>query len=117
MSLFKERAASSKKIVALENEIINLKQQINSNKKNSSPNLEELNSLKQQNLDLQNQLKDSLASEELLSEIQKLLNESKSEISTLKADLKKVRSENTRLKKKLAKFDEDSDSNLIFEDS
>ena len=117
MSLFRERVASSKKIVALENEIINLKQQINSNKKNSSPNLEELDLLKQQNLDLQNQLKDSLASEELLSEVEKLLNESKSEISVLKSDLKKARSENTRLKKKLAKFEEDSDSKMIFEDS
>ena len=117
MSLFKERAASSKKIVALENEIINLKQQINSNKKGSKPALEELDLLKQENLDLQKQLQDSLASEELLSEIQKLLEDSKSEVSELKSDLKKVRSENTRLKKKLAKFEEDSDSKMIFEDS
>ena len=117
MSLFKERVASSKKIIALENEIINLKQQISSNKKSSQPNLDELDVLKQRNSDLEKELKDSLASKDLLIEIQNLLNEKKSEVSELKNDLKKVRSENTRLKKKLLKLEENSDSALVFKDS
>ena len=117
MSLFKERAVTSKKIIALENQIINLKQELTSMKNQPSLGLEELSSLQQENLELKKKLDDSLHSEELRLEIEKLLQSTKSEVSSLKSDLKKVRSENTRLKKKLAKFEEDSSENLIFEDS
>lgn len=117
MSLFKERSATSKKIVALENQIINLKQQLSSTKKAPQQDSKKIELLKQENLSLSKQLEESLASQDLLAEIQKLLEDTKSEVSELKSDLKKVRSENTRLKKKLAKLEESSDSDLIFEDS
>ena len=73
MSLFKERAASSKKIVALENEIINLKQQLVSFRNKSPKDSQELDQLKEENLNLKQQLESSLASNDLLSEIQKIL--------------------------------------------
>ena len=117
MSLFKERKTSSKKIVALENQIINLKQELASLQKHPSQDLHKLALLEEENLELKNKLQDSLNSEELRLEIEKLLQSAKSEVSSLKSDLKKVRSENTRLKKKLTKFEEDASENLIFEDS
>lgn len=72
MSLFKERAASAKKMIALQNEILSLKN--------------ELGRLKQQ------EPKDD-GSAQLLVEA--------------KAELKKLRSENTRLKNKVEKLNKD----------
>ena len=117
MSLFKERTASSKRIIALENQIINLKQELSSSKGSPQEASSKLKTLEEENLGLKKKLQESLASENLLSEIQNLLSESKVEVSELKLDLKKVRSENTRLKKKLAKVEEDSAVDLVFEDS
>lgn len=88
MSNFKERQASAKKVIQLQNEILSLKQQLS----NAAPS------------------KDSICEEceALRAEIEKTLLATAADceaylqqISTLKAELKKVKSENTRLKKKL----------------
>jgi len=88
MSNFKERQASAKKVIQLQNEILSLQQQLS---ETSSP------------------LKDSSSEdvEALKAEIQKTLllatadsERYLEEIANLKAELKKVKSENTRLKKK-----------------
>ena len=89
MSNFKERQASAKKVIQLQNEILALKQQIS---RSTSPNK---NEPCQECANLKSEIQDLLT----LSEDSSL--ELTSEISTLKADLKKVRSENTRLKNKL----------------
>ena len=87
MSLFKERQASSKKLIALQNEIISLKLQL-SQTKGSSSKCEDC---------------DSLRSE--LAELKELLDISQKELSDAQADhkaeVKKLKSENTRLKKKI----------------
>jgi hypothetical protein len=83
MSNFKERQASAKKVVQLQNELLALKLKFSANQKQAEP-CEDCDALR--------------------SEIQKLLDskkESLEELAILKADFKKVRSENTRLKKKL----------------
>jgi predicted nucleic acid-binding Zn-ribbon protein len=103
MSLFKERAASSKKVIALENEIISLKQQLSnaSPSKKDDSSAKELAKLKKE-FDALQKAHSSCANE--LSEANALLELSVSETADLKSDLKKVRSENTRLKKKLSKL-------------
>lgn len=87
MSLFKERQASSKKLVALQNEIIALKLQLSESKK-SSKDCQDCASLKTELDDCK----------ELLDLSQKELSDLKSEH---KAELKKLKSELTRLKKKI----------------
>lgn len=72
MSLFKERAASAKKVIALQNEILSLKNELG--KLKAAPPQED-------------------GSKELLFEA--------------KAELKKLRSENTRLKNKISKLEKD----------
>lgn len=92
MANFKERQASAKKVIQLQNEVLILKQQLsNSSSQDPCEECEECE-------DCTN----------LVQEVQSILdtrNEEltllKEEILSLKADLKKVRSENTRLKKKL----------------
>ncbi len=103
MSLFKERAASSKKVIALENEIISLKQQLSnaSPSKKDDGSAKELVKLKKE-FDALQEAHSTCAHE--LSETNALLELSVSETADLKSDLKKVRSENTRLKKKLSKL-------------
>ena len=81
MSNFKERQASAKKVIQLQNEVLSLKQKLSAT---ASPEPCEDCS----------PLKDEL---ELHQDRQLLVEE----IASLKADLKKVRSENTRLKKKI----------------
>lgn len=87
MSLFKERQASSKKLVALQNEIISLKLQL-SQTKTSSKDCQDCSTLKSEIADLKELLE---LSQKELSEIQ----------SDHKAELKKLKSEITRLKKKI----------------
>jgi hypothetical protein len=90
MSNFKERQASAKKVIQLQNEILSLKQQLKSAPAQIQEPLpcEDCAKLKADIDDLL-ALNDSTSAE---------LNE---EIASLKADLKKVRSENTRLKNKI----------------
>jgi|11BtaG_2_1085332.scaffolds.fasta_scaffold00001_132 chromosome segregation ATPase len=107
MSLFKERVASSKRIVALENEIISLKQQLTSNRA-ASQGTKNIASLKDAIAKLQSDYDKCKA--ELLDS-QNLFEVAIQEMADLKSDLKKIRSENTRLKKKL-KAPEVSDLNV-----
>jgi len=102
MSVFKERQASAKKVVQLQNEIISLKQQLTSCKSNTKqaactkcPELE---------AELELLQKDS---DQKIEDLNRLLTQLAEEASDLKADLKKVRSENTRLKNKLKDLDQD----------
>ncbi len=85
MSLFKERAASAKKVIALQNEIIALKNSLTKLKDGVDSSIKnELEALKQEH-------------SQCLTEI----NNQKELVLALKAELKKVKSENTRTKKKL----------------
>ena len=84
MSLFKERTANAKKVIALQNEINSLKSKLAASKAVSS---------------------DHSSLEKELSETKGLIQALEEQLSQLKADLKKVRSENTRLKKKVSDQD------------
>lgn len=95
MSLFKERQASAKKVIQLQNEILALKSQLQNLP--TSQNCEDCDNLKEE-------IKNILLEKE--SRLSKL-NEYEQEISSLKASLKKLRSENTRLKNKLSKEQSD----------
>jgi hypothetical protein len=86
MSLFKERAASGKRVIALQNEIIALKNKISSASTGEA-------SISQDQLD-----ELVLANENNATKIS-LLEEGN---SSLKTEVKKLKSENTRAKKKLA---------------
>ena len=86
MSNFRERQASAKKVIQLQNEIFSLKKKLSSAA--SSEPCEDCDKLRQE-------IQTILASR---NEEKLLLQE---EVALLKADLKKVRSENTRLKRKL----------------
>ena len=107
MSLFKERVASSKKIVALENEIISLKQHLASTR----PVKDDTKALASLKAELSDLKVSHATCETKLLESQALFEAAVEEVSDLKADLKKVRSENTRLKKKL-KSPEDFEENV-----
>ena len=85
MSLFKERERSAKKIISLQNTIHKLEAQL----KESSCDKQHCND------DHEKQL---AAQAEQLSDALKL-------VETHKAELKKLKSENTRLKNKLAKLE------------
>jgi hypothetical protein len=80
MSLFKERTANAKKVIALQNEINSLKSKLNASQTVSC---------------------DHSALEQELAESKALIQTLKDQVSQIKSDLKKVRSENTRLKKKV----------------
>lgn len=80
MSLFKERTANAKKVISLQNEINSLKSKINASQAPSC---------------------DHSALEQDLAEAKLLIQTLEDQISQIKSDLKKVRSENTRLKKKV----------------
>jgi len=83
MSLFKERANNSKLVIALRNEIINYKNQIK--ELSTSSNLTaEFNKLKDEHANCM----------DVLSELEE-------QLIRLKGDIKKLKAENTRLKKKL----------------
>jgi chromosome segregation ATPase len=87
MSLFKERAANAKKVIALQNEIYSLKNQLKSQPAapaecSECPELEAM-------------VQEALAKQEELA----------SELKSVKSDLKKSRSEVTKLNKKLASFE------------
>ena len=87
MSNFKERQASAKKVIQLQNEIISLKHKLEATKAPDPEPCEDCTSLVQEVqsiLDTRNQELSSL----------------REEVSSLKADLKRTRSENTRLKNK-----------------
>ena len=88
MSNFKSRQASAKKVIQLQNEIISLKNKLDSAKAPEPQPCEDCDQLRQQ---IQSILEQSGEEKLLLQE----------EVASLKADLKKVRSENTRLKKKI----------------
>ena len=82
MSNFKERQASAKKVIQLQNEVLSLKQKLSTSV-------------------LPEPCEDCAS---LREEIDLLIGSKKAfveEIASLKADLKEVRSENTRLKKKI----------------
>ena len=81
MSLFKERTANAKQVIALQNELNALKLK-----------LKEAQSAPQCDNDL--------------SELEEKLAEALATQKQLKADLKKVKSENTRLKNKLATLED-----------
>lgn len=83
MSLFKERAVNAKKVIALQNEIFSLKKQL---KENS--NLAQC----QNCASLEEMLEESLAAKEVVE----------AELKSVKGELKKLRSENTKLNKKLS---------------
>lgn len=87
MSLFKERKASAKKVIQLQNEILALKSQLQ-------------NTTSQDNQDSHN-LKEEI--KKILLEKESKFIEYEEEISSLKSSLRKIRSENTRLKNKLSK--------------
>ena len=96
MSNFKSRQASAKKVIQLQNEIIALKNKLSSASKVVEPEpCEDCDELRQQ---IESILKEYGEDKLSLQE----------EILSLKADLKKVRSENTRLKKKLNTEEEES---------
>jgi hypothetical protein len=84
MSLFRERAASAKKVVSLQNEIITLKNALRT-QKDDKPS-KETEALDRSNAE-------ALLKVDQLEDL----------VSSLKAENKKVRGENTRLKKKLLK--------------
>lgn len=90
MSNFKERQASAKKVIQLQNEILSLKQQ-----------LKNVPGETKQNLPCEDCLKLKADIDDLLTLNDTTAAELNEEISSLKADLKKVRSENTRLKNKI----------------
>jgi hypothetical protein len=99
MSLFKERQASAKKLIQLQNEILALKAQLQDSQSSSKdcedcPDCEDCTKLVQEVKSLLD-----LKSQELLS--------LEDEVASLKSDLKKIRSENTRLKNKLNKESDD----------
>ena len=102
MSLFQERQASAKKVVQLQNEIISLKQQLSSLKTSATavPS-KECEELKLQLKTLQEE------SNAKIEDLNKLLTQLAQEATDLKADLKKSRSETTRLKNKLKALEED----------
>jgi uncharacterized small protein (DUF1192 family) len=88
MSLFKERQASAKKVIQLQNEILSLKKQLESY------------SIKEDCTDCDN----------LRLQVESILLQEKEyvdQIAELKASIKKLKSENTRLKNKLNKESED----------
>jgi chromosome segregation ATPase len=89
MSLFKERASNAKKVIALQNEIFSLKNQLKQKPAPADcPDCSELESMLQ----------------EALSKVESISGELKS----IKSDLKKSRSEVTRLNKKLSSLSNDS---------
>jgi len=83
MSLFKERANNSKLVIALPNEIINYKNQIKELSASSNVTAE-FNKLKNEHASCM----------DVLSELEE-------QSIRLKGDIKKLKAENTRLKKKL----------------
>lgn len=88
MTNFKSRQASAKKVIQLQNEILSLKNKLSSTKVAEPEPCEDCQELRQQ---IDSILKEKNEEKALLQE----------EVAALKADLKKVRSENTRLKNKL----------------
>ena len=93
MSNFKERQASAKKVIQLQNEIISLKHKLEATKAPDPQPCEECD--------------DCEDCTKLVEEIQSILDTRnqelsslREEVSSLKADLKRTRSENTRLKNK-----------------
>jgi hypothetical protein len=89
MSNFKERQASAKKVIQLQNEILSLKQELSSRVKAPEPEpCEDCSKLVQEVQSIINSTNQDLS----------LL---RGEVASLKAELKRTRSENTRLKNKL----------------
>ena len=80
MSLFKERTANAKKVISLQNEIHSLKTKLQESQKQQV----------------------SCDHESLVSSLHNQVATLEKQVSDLKSDLKKVRSENTRLKKKVS---------------
>ena len=95
MTLFKERQASAKKIIQLENEIISLKLQAANFNNSCSSCLKKETALKT--------LEEEISS--LSDDYEMKLLELSEELSSLKTDLKKTRSEATKLKNKLSSFE------------
>ena len=90
MSLFKERQASAKKVIQLQNEVLELKMRISQMAKPKE--CEECEDCTQSLKEIQSILDNRNQQVSLLQE----------EVASLKADLKKTRSENTRLKNKFS---------------
>jgi hypothetical protein len=91
MSLFKERATNAKRVIALQNEIYSLKNQLKHKPVSADcPECPDCSSL-------ESMLQDALLKEQNIS----------SELKAVKSDLKKSRSEVTRLNKKLSALSED----------
>ena len=93
MSLFKERQASAKKLIQLQNEILALKAQLQNSQQTPSEPCEDCDELRKE-------------IESILEKNRDEKNSLQEEIATLKTDLKKLRSENTRLKNKINKDSE-----------
>ncbi len=89
MSLFKERANNNKLVIALRNEIINYKNQIKELSAAASSELSE---------NLSSEL-NALKSEH--SQCMDMLTDLEDQLVKNKAEVKKLKSENTRLKKKV----------------
>lgn len=98
MSNFKERQASAKKVIQLQNEILSLKQQ-----------LKNLPAQTQESLPCEDCVKLKADIDDLLALNDSTAAELNEEIASLKADLKKVRSENTRLKNKIKDFESEEE--------
>ena len=88
MSLFKERANNAKKVIALQNEIFSLKNQLN--QKSAPADCPDC-------LKIESALKEALLKVDALS----------AELKSTKSDLKKSRSEVTRLNKKVSSLSND----------
>ena len=96
MSLFKERQASAKKVIQLQNQILALQAQLQQTDSKQAP-CEDCKELKEEIRVILLE-KDEMVSQNL---------NFKDEIATLKSLVKKLKSENTRLKNKLNKDSED----------
>ena len=96
MSLFKERQASAKKVIQLQNQILALQAQLQQTDSKQTP-YEDCKELKEEIRVILLE-KDEMVSQNL---------NFKDEIATLKSLVKKLKSENTRLKNKLNKDSED----------
>jgi|13_taG_2_1085334.scaffolds.fasta_scaffold168569_2 DNA replication protein DnaC len=100
MSNFKERQASAKKVIQLQNEILTLKQKLSTS---ASPEL-------CKDCEDCSPCEDCLSCKDEVELLHSAREELVEEIASLKADLKKLRSENTRLKKKIKDAPSDEES-------
>jgi len=97
MSNFKSRQASAKKVIQLQNEVLSLKQELS--KRTNLPEQEPCGDCS--DCDCEDCTESVQKVQSLLDAKNEEFSLLQQELSSLKTDLKKVRSENTRLKKKI----------------